>query len=329
MHQILMQRFVRCISAEALADQLGMSSRNLRRLQTRATALLADALLERDHATAAATTGPTHADTTTIDSELEWLRNATGQPASLPVILTDALPVLETVARGLGAEIVNQVPADLPAVAVHPGGLRQAVLSLVHYALEQAGRGKVRLSASVVASRVVFTIQCEPAAPDGALLPSSGSLLIAARILAIFGCKLEEKHEAKGALRLEASLAVAGTTLVLAIDDTADALQLYERYVAGTRYRLAVCRDPAQTLETALSLRPAAIVMDIMMPHLDGWALLGRLYHHPQLQHVPVIVCTIVAERGLALSLGAADFIQKPVTRAALLGALDAHVGCP
>ena len=63
--------------------------------------------------------------------------------------------------------------------------------------------------------------------------------------------------------------------------------------------------------------------MDVMLPHIDGWDLLGRLREHPQTHGIPIVVCSILAEEQLALDLGAAAFIRKPVSREGLLATLD------
>ena len=64
-----------------------------------------------------------------------------------------------------------------------------------------------------------------------------------------------------------------------------------------------------------------------MMPERDGWALLGELRAHPETRGIPVVVCTILSQGELALALGAADFIRKPVGRMGLLSALDRQLG--
>ncbi|MHB0859189.1 MAG: ATP-binding response regulator [Anaerolineae bacterium] len=329
MYQVLMQRFVRCVAPETLADQLGMSARNLRRQQARAIAMLADVLLQglaaaeaHDTDAEADSTLPNDSDTSAIDRELEWLRTTTGEPIHLPDILTEILPILEAEATGRGSAIINRVPMVLPPVAAHPGGLRQAIISLAHHAIEQAGQGQVVLEVAVAANRLTLMVHSELCGTITSPTGVSGSLVIAERILRIFGGNLVERRRADGSLCLEASLALAGAVVILAIDDNADALQLYERYLAGTRYRLIRCQNPAAALDLTLSLRPAAVLMDIMMPHLDGWELLGRLRHRPEIGDIPIIICTIVAERGLAFSAGAAAFVQKPVTRLALLATL-------
>jgi CheY-like chemotaxis protein len=85
-------------------------------------------------------------------------------------------------------------------------------------------------------------------------------------------------------------------------------------------------RDPGQALSLAEKLSPQIIVLDVMMPQVDGWKVLGRLRQYPLTAHVPIVVCTILAHKELALSLGASAFIRKPVTRQAFLAALDHQI---
>jgi len=64
-------------------------------------------------------------------------------------------------------------------------------------------------------------------------------------------------------------------------------------------------------------------LLDVMLPGVDGWELLGRLREHPQLKGLPVIVSTILPQESLAMALGAAAFLCKPVTQEAFLQTLN------
>ena len=130
---------------------------------------------------------------------------------------------------------------------------------------------------------------------------------------------------AQGALEL--ALPHALQTPILVIDDNADALQLMQRYLSGTPYGFACARDPDQGLALAARLRPGAVILDIMLPGIDGWELLGRLRAHPALLGVPIIVSTILPQEKLAMSLGAAAFLRKPVSREVLMETLDQLCG--
>jgi CheY-like chemotaxis protein len=76
----------------------------------------------------------------------------------------------------------------------------------------------------------------------------------------------------------------------------------------------------------AEELFPKVIVLDVMMPQIDGWELLASLRQHPNTSHIPVVVCTILPQEDMALSLGASGFVRKPVTRHIFLAALDRQV---
>ena len=71
---------------------------------------------------------------------------------------------------------------------------------------------------------------------------------------------------------------------------------------------------------------PDIILLDVLLQNIDGWELLGRFRAHPHLGERPVIVCTILPQRDLALILGAAGFLSKPFSQRQLLAALDAQV---
>src|SRR3712207_6869851 len=73
----------------------------------------------------------------------------------------------------------------------------------------------------------------------------------------------------------------------------------------------------------ARALRPSAVLLDVMMPRMDGWAVLSALKADPELAEVPVVMVTVVQERGLAFSLGAVDYLNKPVRWDRLRRVLD------
>ena len=117
----------------------------------------------------------------------------------------------------------------------------------------------------------------------------------------------------------------AAMTPVLVVDDHVDTLDLLQRYLADTPYTMLPVSDPQQVVELAAAHQPCAILLDVMMPAMDGWAVLMQLRQDERTAHLPVLVCTILDQSELALSLGASGFLHKPVTRLALLAALDAH----
>ena len=89
--------------------------------------------------------------------------------------------------------------------------------------------------------------------------------------------------------------------------------------IAKEGYRLLHAYDGAEALEIARDEPPDVITLDVMMPKLDGWSVLGKLKSDPALAPIPVIMLTIVDERTMGYSLGAAEYMTKPVDRDRLL----------
>ena len=148
---------------------------------------------------------------------------------------------------------------------------------------------------------------------------------MAGRLAAVAGCSLQQLpgEVERAPLTLRLILPAAEQVPVLVVDDNIDTLQLYGRYLTGTRYRFVGVADPRRAVELAEEVNPQIILLDLMLPQVDGWELLGRLREHPRTYHIPVVVCSILPQEDLALALGAAAFIRKPASQAALLSALD------
>ncbi len=103
------------------------------------------------------------------------------------------------------------------------------------------------------------------------------------------------------------------TNVILAIDDDAQVISLYDRYLTPQGYHLVPLTDPRQAVETALEVRPFAITLDILMPHRDGWQVLAELKNNPGTNKIPVIICSILSEQEKGNGLGATDYLVKPI----------------
>ena len=101
--------------------------------------------------------------------------------------------------------------------------------------------------------------------------------------------------------------------IVLVVDDDETQLHLMSRFLSREGFVARTASDGATGLAQARRLRPRAILLDVTMPGMDGWSVLSALKADPDLAHIPVVMVTFVAERALANSLGAADYIVKPV----------------
>jgi PAS domain S-box-containing protein len=111
--------------------------------------------------------------------------------------------------------------------------------------------------------------------------------------------------------------------LVLVVDDDAATRDLLSRFLRREGFAVRCAEDGARGLALARELKPVAILLDVMMPRMDGWAVLSALKADPELAETPVVMVTVVQERGLAFSLGAADYLNKPVRWERLKRVLD------
>lgn len=105
---------------------------------------------------------------------------------------------------------------------------------------------------------------------------------------------------------------------VLAIDDNPEAIDIVRKYL-GEDYRVVGILSGEGAVEKAKEIKPMAITLDIMMPKKDGWQVLRELKKTPETQDIPVIILSIVDNKRLGFSLGATEYIVKPLEKQVLL----------
>jgi signal transduction histidine kinase/CheY-like chemotaxis protein len=121
----------------------------------------------------------------------------------------------------------------------------------------------------------------------------------------------------------EAEAGVAGGILI--IEDDATAAQLLRTYLENDGFIVRVAGDGETGLATAHALAPAAILLDIQLPGIDGWEVLRRIKTDDVLRNVPVIIVTVADEQEVGLALGAVDYLVKPVRPELLRELLARH----
>lgn len=106
--------------------------------------------------------------------------------------------------------------------------------------------------------------------------------------------------------------------VVLAIDDNPDAIDLIRRYLEKD-YKVVGLLSSENVVSKAKEIKPVAITLDIMMPKKDGWQVLKELKQDEETKNIPVIIVSIIDNKTLAFSLGAADYFVKPLDGHSLL----------
>ena len=139
-----------------------------------------------------------------------------------------------------------------------------------------------------------------------------------------------EAHERPGEFRAikdspRAEFEGDGGSLVLVIDDDPTVCELIRRTLEKDGYRVAWAHDGRTALDMAKRLHPDAITLDVMMPGMDGWSVLGALKSDPGLAHIPVVMVTMIDEKRIGYSLGASDYLTKPIDRTRLVATLEKY----
>ena len=111
--------------------------------------------------------------------------------------------------------------------------------------------------------------------------------------------------------------------LVLCVDDDEGVITLFRRYLKNRGYQVIGLTDSAAVIEKIRQFKPFAITLDVMMPDKDGWQLIQELKADPDTRDIPVIMCSIISEKEHGLSLGASDYLVKPILEDDLVAALE------
>ncbi len=327
-YHILYGRYTEQLTQFEVGKDLGLSVRQLRRQEKRALAVLADKIwrrykLENEEPQSAP-------EPQALDDELAWSQSAfSRESVEVEALIRSVLDTAEPMLQSSAVEIVYKPRDGLPKLAVQLVPTRQALLNVITVALDWLATGRLVLRAAhqkgdphVSVSVFGYGSLASAAAEIGA-----ERLSVARELLGFSGGSLQHDAELLGdqICTFRLTLPTDRRITVLAIDDNPDTLQLLKRYTADTRYGLQCESDAERSLALAQKTMPDIILLDVLLQDIDGWELLGRFRAHPQLGDRPVIVCTILPQRDLALSLGAAGFLSKPFDRRGLLGALNAQ----
>ena len=104
-----------------------------------------------------------------------------------------------------------------------------------------------------------------------------------------------------------------GHATILVVDDDPTVLDLMQRFLTKEGFTVRTASSGKEALELAPVLKPSAITLDVMMPGMDGWAVLSTLKSNPETAEIPVFMVTMMDNKELGFSLGATEYLTKPV----------------
>ena len=129
--------------------------------------------------------------------------------------------------------------------------------------------------------------------------------------------------EKEGNFSLQIKIRPIGQRVVMVIEDNPDMIHFFKRATVGTPYHIVHIPQPRNIFDLISEGKPDIIVLDVMLPEIDGWQLLTHLHENPLTRPIPKIVCSVVKEGDLAVALGASSFLAKPINHKQFVDALD------
>jgi len=270
-------------------------------------------------------------------------------------VLDTCTPLVE----GKPVELVARISPDTPSVYADPTRVRQIVLNLVSNSIKFTDRGAITVSAHPRENEVVVSIRdtgigiqpndqakvFEPFRQVGKAVERRAAgtglgLAISRRFVEMHGGRIWVESEpgqgsvfsftlpAMASARPAAAPAAhspgapSTSRTVLVVDDDPDVISLFRRYLEEQGFQVIGAQDAVEALRLAWEEHPYAITLDINMPEADGWTVLRALKDDKATREIPVIICSVVQDEDTGFSLGAADYLTKPIGQQELLEAL-------
>ncbi len=283
------------------------------------------------------------------------------ESVDLAPVVKGVLDTCTPLVQGKPVEMIDQVSADIPPVYADPTRVRQVVLNLVSNAIKYTDRGAITVSAHLQGDEVIVGIRdtgigiqpqdlnkvFEPFRQVGRAVERRAAgtglgLAISRRFVEMHGGHIwVESEPGQGSTfsftlpimasarpaatpeRAEQPAAHPASRTVLVVDDDPDVISLFRRYLEEQGYQIIGATDAVEALRVAWEQHPYAITLDINMPEEDGWTVLRALKEDKATRDIPVIICSVVQDEDTGFSLGAADYLTKPIRQEDLLAALE------
>lgn len=328
-YRILELRYVAGNEVEDVIEEVALSKRQYHREHNRALQAVASILWE-GWQLANRWTEVTSRDGATAPSDVSLARlEAEHLAAESKAARIDPLEIVHGVASLLqplcaarGITLRLSLPGHLPTVLGDRVALRQALLATLTQVVAAVGSGSVEVVALRRGRQVVIRIDC----PVATHLESGQLGVDESRpfVEALGGdLSVSPPSSLPGHWIIDVSLRATSGPVLLVVDNSGDFITLVRRYLSDEGWEVVGASDVDEAYRLVLERPPRAILLDVVIPGRDGWDLLLELKKTPSTQDIPVLICSVLHESGMATSLGATAYLQKPIAQAKLLEALS------
>ena len=306
----LRYRYVQGMNQNEIEHELGISLRQLQRELHKGLDALATLLWEQRQ-TIAKSDEPNPAQE--LENELsQW--SLARQNCNVRELLEETLATLKPKIDARHIEVLVNLPSPMPTIFADATLTRQALLNVLRLAVNHVHE-KIIVSGGYQDYLISIVIVAEDQGIDQQTEEwRNAELLFKAQGISFYLNRLAQ---------IVMQFPYAPPARILVIDDNAAIQQLFERYLAPHLYQVIHAQDGNEAIRLAAEIQPNAITLDVMMPHMDGWQVLRALQENSATRKIPVIVCSVLKEPELALSLGARAYLKKPVERLTLVETLE------
>ena len=315
---LLVYRYVEEWPLPDILRELGYSRSQFFREQQKAITMLASVLREKlPHPVSS----PAESDSL-LDSEAERVL-VEREAVDLTKVVQGVLEVVKHLAEKHDVALSSDLDSNLVPIYGSRTLLRQVLLKGLSDLISQPGTRRVCVRMRGERQRMVVELLTKLGGTHEVAGRPEPELESVRRLVEMMGGYWRGVEVNPDEYMCRFDFPVESEKVLLVIEDNEGIVRVFQSYLTGYGYLVIGAMTGDEALKLAREVIPAAITLDIMMPNQDGWEILQALKSDPVTQAIPVIICSVLEDPELARSLGAAAYLQKPISQTTLLDALD------
>ncbi len=325
-YHILELRYIEGHDVVDVIDQVALSKSQYHREHQRALQAVASLLWEKWEVgppllNSAPVPAPPPSETLARTEAQHLLHDVGVSSIDVKAVAEGVVRLLQPLCAQRRVEVRLSIAEGLPGLWGDRVALRHALLTVLTQATHRAEGRHLQLNASSLGRRIELVLSGKLVGRDEA---PPWDLAESLPFVEALGGQLTYLPAASvQAWQIRMTFPVDDRPTLLVVDNNVDFIRLIERYLAGQGWRLVGAPDVAQAYALATQRRPRAILLDVVIPGRDGWELLQDLKRAPATHDIPVVICSVLHEPDVAIALGAAAYLRKPISQFQLLEMLE------